>query len=76
MTTEMVEKRHLETAWASRDAMAKECTRLREALAEADKLAEAGLCYFTLSSAREFLKDVRRTAKKAGVQGGLTEFKP
>jgi len=33
--------------------------RLRAALAKIEISAEAGLCYFTLESAREFLKDIR-----------------
>lgn len=44
------------------------------ALEECDKLAEAGLCCMSFSSAREFLKDIRREVRKLGLQGGLTEF--
>ena len=38
---------------------------LREALGRIDLKAEAGLCYFTLESAREFLKDIRVIARAA-----------
>lgn len=32
---------------------------MREALERIEIKAQAGLCYFTLTSAREFLKDIR-----------------
>lgn len=32
---------------------------LRAALEKIERSAQAGLCYFTLESAREFLKDIR-----------------
>ena len=38
---------------------------------EMDALAEAGLCYFKLESAREFLKDIRRVAADHNLSGGL-----
>lgn len=47
---------------------------LRTTIAQMDLLAEAGLCYFTLTSVREYLKDVRFEAEKIGIQGGLTRF--
>jgi hypothetical protein len=34
-------------------------TKLRDALERIEVSAQAGLCYFTLQSAREFLKDIR-----------------
>lgn len=36
-----------------------------EILDKIDRKAEAGLCYFTLSSAREFLKDIREIVATA-----------
>ena len=42
----------LEALRAERDA-------LKAAMEKIDLKAEAGLCYFTLESAREFLKDIR-----------------
>ena len=36
-----------------------EIKNLEKALENIDITAQAGLCYFTLSSAREYLKDVR-----------------
>ena len=39
--------------------------KLRNVLEDAGRGAEAGLCYFTLISAREFLKDIRRTTEEA-----------
>ena len=36
-----------------------------EALERIEILAQAGLCYFTLSSAREFLKDIREVVADA-----------
>lgn len=38
---------------------------VRELLEEIDRKAEAGLCYFTLGSAREFLKDIRTAVAEA-----------
>lgn len=40
------------------------CAQMVEALEKIDIKAEAGLCYMTLGSAREFLKDVREIANK------------
>jgi hypothetical protein len=40
-------------------AQAAEIERLHSALERIEIKAQAGLCYFTLESAREFLKDVR-----------------
>lgn len=40
---------------------------VRGLLEEIDLKAEAGLCYFTLTSAREFLKDIRRAIAETGV---------
>jgi hypothetical protein len=37
-------------------------------LGELDRKAEAGLCYFTLTSAREFLKDIRRLIDESGIE--------
>ena len=43
-----------------------ECAvKMRSALENAGREAEAGLCYFTLISAREFLKDIRRGTEEA-----------
>lgn len=38
---------------------------IREALERIDRKAEAGLCYFTLDSARAFLKEIRDEVTKA-----------
>lgn len=47
---------------------------LEELVREMDLKAEAGLCQFSFGGAREFLKDIRRLADKAGLQGGITKF--
>lgn len=47
----------------------------REALAEVDRLAEAGLCQFTGSGKHAFLEDIRGVIAKLGIQGGLTSYK-
>jgi hypothetical protein len=59
-----------------------EIDRLRLAATARDKLlrkvdikAEAGLCQMSHGGTREFLKDIRRIVRDAGLQGGLTEFK-
>ena len=39
-------------------------TKLREALETIDRKAEAGLCYFTLESARCFHKEIRAFAQE------------
>jgi hypothetical protein len=48
---------------------AAEIERLRAAIETMDRKAQAGLCYFTLASARAFLQDVRDEAAKA-LKGG------
>lgn len=40
---------------------AHEIHRLQAALERVEVQAQAGLCYFTLESAREYLKDIRST---------------
>ena len=43
-----------------------ECVnKLRDTLEDIDSKALAGLCYFTLISAREFHKDIRRACEEA-----------
>jgi uncharacterized protein involved in exopolysaccharide biosynthesis len=49
-----------------------EAAQLREQLAVCDRLAEAGLCQFSLGGARAFLNDIRGQIAKTGIQGGLT----
>ncbi|MFS1808992.1 hypothetical protein, partial [Bacillus anthracis] len=39
--------------------------RLRKALAEAERLAQAGLCYFRLDNVRAYHEDIRRTVTAA-----------
>jgi hypothetical protein len=47
----------------------REIDRLKAQLEKIELKAQAGLCYFTLESAREFLKDVRdEVATALGVQ--------
>lgn len=42
-----------------------ESMQLRQALERIEVKAQAGLCYFTLASAREFLKDIRDEVAQA-----------
>lgn len=46
--------------------------RLRKAIREIDKMAEAGMCQYTSDGKHVFLKDIRRIALELNLQGGLT----
>lgn len=50
-----------------------EIKQLENTIEEVDRLAEAGLCYFSSESKHAFLRDIRAKVKEAGLQGGLTE---
>ena len=53
------------TAKVSRKVPASKQAALTAALERIEVKAQAGLCYFTLGSAREFLKDIRDEVAEA-----------
>lgn len=49
--------------------------KLKKAVREIDKMAEAGLCQLSLGGAHAFLKDIRLIISEEGITGGLTEYR-